>query len=601
MFFRLFTVLQMIATLVACEVNNVTKQMGKSQRGLQSAIDWPLLMAADGDGDHDQLGSSVATSGDGSIVATGAPFYNGCMEESWPYEDGTCSGLVRIFRYEEDPLTNSGIYKQAMDIVGDSGDFCGHSVSISKDGLTLAIGCLTGNIIKGSPQVNQGGRTKIYSIATGVANLLGVIDGEIFANGYTGELSGYRISLSEDGLSIAIAAPYGCKAAPYGYKGATRVYSYRGGVWDLVGETICGQTTKDPPSSVALSADGLTVAIGAAMGSDIDEGIYHRGHTRVYRFVPEYDDWAQLGEDIVGDEYNDQSGFSVDISDDGRTVAIGAIYALSLRGRARVYRYTTDPGSEVLYWKQIGQDVDGEGSSGTFGYSVSLSWDGNMFAAGANEYSASDWRIGQARVYAFGGDDEWRQVGSSMVGEEADAIFGCSVSLSNDGSAFVVGAPGHGDGVGGALDAGRVYAYYMGKPEKPGIKIKSLDIVSVDLIEVPEIIVSKIIVSFVVENTSSGSETWVTLRDIHVGFETKPSVDPLLVSCVASSPDYTFMPGEEKMNTFVCATDPFTASEVIANLQIVGLENQLYEYNPKVWEAKSKKFPLERRFLRKAD
>ena len=71
----------------------------------------------------------------------------------------------------------------------------------------------------------------------------------------------------------------------------------------------------------------------------------------------------QLGQDIDGEAYYDESGESVSLSGDGRTLAIGAIgndgngyYS----GHVRVYSWdeTAAPGEGV--WIQKGTDVDGE-------------------------------------------------------------------------------------------------------------------------------------------------------------------------------------------------------------------------------------------------
>jgi hypothetical protein len=47
---------------------------------------------------------------------------------------------------------------------------------------------------------------------------------------------------------------------------------------------------------VALSADGNTVAVGAA-----SEGDAQAGYVRVYRLSPVSDVWSQHGSDIVGE------------------------------------------------------------------------------------------------------------------------------------------------------------------------------------------------------------------------------------------------------------------------------------------------------------
>ena len=89
---------------------------------------------------------------------------------------------------------------------------------------------------------------------------------------------------------------------------------------------------------------------------------------------------TQLGADIDGEATGDQSGWSVSLSSDGTTVAIGARlndgngnYA----GHVRIYEYSS--GS----WTQLGADIDGEAAGDQSGSSVSLSSDGTRVAIGA--------------------------------------------------------------------------------------------------------------------------------------------------------------------------------------------------------------------------
>ena len=74
-------------------------------------------------------------------------------------------------------------------------------------------------------------------------------------------------------------------------------------------------------TSVTLSADGNTMAIGAINndGTGIDAG-----HVRVYSWSGTA--WVQKGLDIDGEATGDLSGISVALSADGNTVAIGAIF-----------------------------------------------------------------------------------------------------------------------------------------------------------------------------------------------------------------------------------------------------------------------------------
>ena len=80
--------------------------------------------------------------------------------------------------------------------------------------------------------------------------------------------------------------------------------------------------------------------------------------------------WTQQGSDIDGDSTFDQSGFSVSLSSDGSTVAIGAPYTNSVgrdAGHVRIYKNINGT------WTQQGSDIDGEAADDRSGGSVSLS------------------------------------------------------------------------------------------------------------------------------------------------------------------------------------------------------------------------------------
>jgi hypothetical protein len=139
------------------------------------------------------------------------------------------------------------------------------------------------------------------------------IDGEA-----TGDRSGYSVSLSSDGSTVAIGAYYNDGSASNA--GQVRVYENISGTWTQVGSDIDGEAANDQSGkSVSLSSDGSIVAIGAE--GNAGNGSYS-GHVRIYKNIS--GTWTQQGSDIDGEATNDYSGQSVSLSSDGSTVAIGA-------------------------------------------------------------------------------------------------------------------------------------------------------------------------------------------------------------------------------------------------------------------------------------
>ena len=142
-----------------------------------------------------------------------------------------------------------------------------------------------------------------------------------------------------------------------------------------------------------MSADGSSVAIGA-YGNDANGS--GSGHVRIYQ-LSQNGIWVQVGEDIDGESASDYSGYSVSISADGSSVAIGA-YGNdrngSSSGHVRIYQL-----SQNGIWEQVGQDIDGESENDRSGSSVSISADGSSVAIGAYTNDGNGSNSGHVRIY----------------------------------------------------------------------------------------------------------------------------------------------------------------------------------------------------------
>jgi len=329
----------------------------------------------DGEAAEDRSGWSVSLSSDGTTVAIGAYLndLNG---------GGTDAGHVRIYTW-----SGSSWAQQGSDIDGEAAyDRSGISVSLSSDGSTVAIGAHfnDGNGSYGSYY----GHVRIYAwnTATSAWEQQGSdIDGEA-----AGDYSGNSVSLSSDGTTVAIGASLNDGAGTDA--GHVRIYTWNGSSWAQQGSDIDGEAAGDQSGhSVSLSSDGSTVAIGGRLN---DGNGSNSGHVRIYTWSGS--SWAQQGSDIDGEAVDDQSGYSVSLSSDGTTVAIGATGNDgngSASGHVRIYTWN---GSS---WAQQSSDIDGEAASDFSGYSVSLSSDGSTVAIGANYNDAAGSNAGHVRIY----------------------------------------------------------------------------------------------------------------------------------------------------------------------------------------------------------
>ena len=343
----------------------------------------------DGEATNDYSGSSVSLSADGSIVAIGANYNDGFIN------DGE-RGHVRVYKYRA--AKAAAVTDQSLDTFGPKGwDRLGAD-----------------------------------------------IDGETRS-----DYSGQSVSLSADGSIVAIGANYndGTTTNINDSRGHVRVYKYRAAKaaevtdqsldtfgpkgWDRLGADIDGEATNDySGQSVSLSADGSIVAIGANYNDGTTTNINDsRGHVRVYKYraakAAEVTDqsldtfgpkgWDRLGGDIDGEAGTDTSGWSVSFSGDGTTVAIGSYYndgtvASSDRGHVRVYKYNANKAAGVTDqslptfgpkgWDRIGADIDGEAANDYSGYAVSLSANGSTVAVMSNTttYAAKVYKVTDIRL-----------------------------------------------------------------------------------------------------------------------------------------------------------------------------------------------------------
>lgn len=215
--------------------------------------------------------------------------------------------------------------------------------------------------------------------------------------------------------------------------GMVRIHKNLGGVWTQIGDDINGAAALDFfGKSVSLSMDGSILAVGANPIADSDPS---PAYVRIYQNIDGA--WSQIGSDINGDSGDDQFGFSLSLSSDGNIVAVGARLNDAnglLSGHVRIYENLNG------IWTQIGSDIDGENQFDQSGYSVSLSSDGSIVAIGAPGNSANGFGSGHVRIYE-NIDGTWTQIGSDIDSEADGDAFGTSISLSSDGSILAIGAP----------------------------------------------------------------------------------------------------------------------------------------------------------------
>jgi hypothetical protein len=295
-----------------------------------------------------------------------------------------------------------------------------------------------------------------------------------------------NVALSDDGNTLAVSADLEDSAAT-GVSGdqadnsadiAGAVYVFTrdsGGVWTQQAYVKASNTDAFDRFgwSVALSGDGNTLAVGAVSESSAATGVNGDQADNnatfagaVYVFTRDTGGvWTQqayvkASNTNAGDDF----GYSVALSADGNTLAVGAIFegsaATGVNGdqtnnnagfAGAGYVFTRGSGgvwTQQAYVKASNTDVDDR-----FGWSMTLSGDGNMLAVGADGESSAAIGVNgdqadnsasfAGAVYVFTRDTGgvWTQQAYVKASNtDAGDDFGQSVALSGDGNTLAVGA-----------------------------------------------------------------------------------------------------------------------------------------------------------------
>ena len=312
--------------------------------------------------------------------------------------------------------------------------------------------------------------------------------GDHFGNG--GTLEGHGVALSGDGTTLAVAAPYessGAKGINGNQNdnslysaGAVYIFVQRNSTWSqqaYVKPSNPGQSYKFG-HHISLSQDGNTLAVSALGEASAAKGINGDQNDKsiplagaVYVFSRTGTTWSQqayikasnTGEPGVGDQFpeGDQFGFSLGLSGDGNTLAVGAMGEDSgATGINGDQNDNSQPGSGAVYvfarngstWSQQAYIKASNTFANTlFGYAVGLNADGNTLAASSYDEGGSARTIngvqdrnrrGSGAIYVFTRTaTTWTQQAylKASNAEFMDSL-GYSLAISQDGNTVAGGA-----------------------------------------------------------------------------------------------------------------------------------------------------------------
>lgn len=411
----------------------------------------PYTAAVSGDDYTQWFGWAVAMSPDGNTCAVTSPYAS-------VYGVTAYSGLVAIYVKAGGSWSRQAVLKTS---VPRSGTQIGSSVALSYDGDVCVVGAKNENGTRGVVYIFK--RTGVtWSETTSLtAPITAAYDPYLF---------GASVAITHDGLTCLIGAPGLNTTQMNGVNGSwsgvggVYIYTNNSGTWTYKEVLLPVDTVYNIPragTSVACTPDASVIVSGApGVDWNYQSNVVSEGGA-VYVYTKAGSTWQHSARLMPSRAQS--AGTSVAISDDGARVAVGSPDDMgNTTVTGAVYIFEKDSsGAWVQTANLFGFDTDKGYNTYKLGVSVALSGDGMILLAGSNYANKNpagrDLNQGAFFTYAKDGN-VWnlRKVTYNPT-DEANAAFGTSVSISNDGACCAVGAPY--EDVGPLGDAGAVYFY----------------------------------------------------------------------------------------------------------------------------------------------
>ncbi|AWH86077.1 hypothetical protein HYN59_13570 [Flavobacterium album] len=406
----------------------------------------------------------------------------------------SCASLSAGVSYIK--ASNAGANDQFGGRLNTSSFLYGKGTKISADGLTLAIGAiLEGGDLTGGPinstnndNWNTAGAVYVYTRSSITANW--VFQAKIKPSQLNaGDIFGNALDLSNDGNTLVVGSiresGSGTGVNPAhnnsaGAAGAAYVFTRSGSTWSQQAYLKANQSDANDVfgSSVAVSGDGNTVAVGTpaedGSGTGINPAVNNNkaNSGAVHIFNRSSGVWS-YGTYIKASnpDSEDHFGCSVELNNDGTTLAVGARYedgsnpginpvvnnSTSAAGAVYVFQKNAGTWAQQAYLKagnvsatdQFGANVDLDGSGNTL--LVGAHGDdgsGKGVNPGANESTAD---AGAAYIFKRSGTAWSQSAYLKSSNPTASDYFGYSVSIANDGASVILGAFGE-DGSNGCIN-----------------------------------------------------------------------------------------------------------------------------------------------------
>lgn len=209
--------------------------------------------------------------------------------------------------------------------------------------------------------------------------------------------------------------------------------------WNMSATLSSSQSGAQFGVSLSMAGAGDTLAVGAPL-----IGALHRGSVFVYynRFdQSNITNGTEFGNTTVlkssqfsesstfyGDSRRDYFGWSVAMSNDGTTLAVGT----NAKNYVRMFHRPTVSLEFIPVSTLVSVNMQ-------FGRALSMNNNGSRLAVGASEYHEFNGRIFTYDI-DMGDTKSWSEYGSLIVGERTGDRFGSALALSGDGKRMAAGA-----------------------------------------------------------------------------------------------------------------------------------------------------------------
>ncbi|WP_375749492.1 FG-GAP repeat protein [Vibrio sp. HN007] len=400
---------------------------------------------------------------------------------------------TQVLSSSERSVELSEIYKMLGHFKGANsaeGDWFGSAVSISTDGKTLAVSApgesssgnrvvngISGGIDNISNAKSESGAVYLFSNESGEWKQITFIKA---SNSDVGDRFGHSLALSGDGKTLAVGAIKEASNSTGVYtdhaggnnngalgSGAVYVYDTNGTLWSQIAYIKASNTDAGDwfGNAVSLDFNGSTLAVGAPMESSNFSGFIDpsrpdnnnlQNSGAVYLYEKQPDGWAQTHYvKASNSDKNDQFGFSLALSDDGESLAVGAKGessghpGISANGDGEHDNTSGGAGAVYMYskagsnWEQaayVKPSTTEDG--GNFGYSLDLNADGTSLVVGATQLHTSSPESGVVYTFENKGTG-WEETGSIKPSNGGNNDqFGSSVAVTSSGDKIIVGALG---------------------------------------------------------------------------------------------------------------------------------------------------------------